>query len=368
MMKVSKFISELIPYVAGKPIEETKRQYQIDQVHKLASNENPLGPSPKALEAARAELSSLNLYPDAGVFNLKKKFSTFLGVGEDQLAFGNGSDELVDILVRIYCEAGDKILTSELAFDTYRLSAQTARCTTDRVPVTPDYRFDLKAMASALTPQHKIVFLTNPNNPTGTYFSAEEFDNFLKALPLKDGPLLVVDEAYFEFARAADYPNTLPLISKYPQLVVLRTMSKIYGLAGLRLGYMVACAETAGFVNKVRKPFNVNSVVQAAACAALEDLDFVNKTRQLTWQGLDYFYKQLEAMGFEFLKSQGNFVLVDMGQKAAPIFETLLTEGLIVRPVANYGLPYHLRISVGTMEQNEKVMKALAQISRRGAV
>lgn len=361
-MKVSEFIKNMTPYVPGKPIEETKRQYGIDQVYKLASNENPLGPSPKALEAIRAALHNLHLYPDGSCYKLRKKFSTKYQVDESWLLFGNGSDEICEFLVRVYCEAGDKILTSHRAFDTYRLSAQAARCETTRVPMTKDYKFDLEAIKKAWTPQHKLIFLTNPNNPTGTYNTKAELDSFLEFFGNREDVLVVIDEAYFEFVRAKDYPSGLEYIRKYNNVITLRTMSKVYGLAGLRLGIAVARPEICEHLNRVRKPFNINSLMQEAAVAALDDEAFLKKTCELTWHGLDYFYRELKELELEYIPSQGNFVLFDTKFDSTSIYEKLLQKGIILRPVKNYDLPTHLRISVGLIHENEKAIKALKDI------
>lgn len=361
-MKVSEYITKLIPYVPGKPIEETQRQYGINEVYKLASNENPLGPSPLALEAIKKNLHLLNLYPDGSCFHLKQKFAEHYKFDADQIIFGNGSDEICDFLVKVYCEPGDKILTSHRAFDTYRLSAQSARCDTTLVPQTADLKFDLEKFKDHWTPKHKLIFLTNPNNPTGTYNTKSEMDDFLSFFGNRDDVIVIIDEAYFEFVRAKDYPDSHEYVRKFSNVLSLRTMSKVYGLAGLRLGALFAHAEITGLINRVRKPFNINSLMQAAAVAALDDQDFVQKTQNLTWQGLDYFYAEFKKMGINYVPSQGNFLLFDTKQDSLKIYEGLLKKGIILRPVRNYDLPTYLRMSVGLEHENQKAIAAIKEV------
>ncbi|MBK9293349.1 MAG: histidinol-phosphate transaminase [Oligoflexia bacterium] len=360
-MKISEYITKLVPYTPGKPIEETKRQYGIKEVIKLASNENPLGPSPLAIDAIKKNLHLLNLYPDGSCFQLKEEISKYYEFRPQNIVFGNGSDELCDFLVRLVCEPGDKILTSHRAFDTYRLSAQVARCDTTFVPQTSDFKFDLKNFKKHWTPKHKLIFLTNPNNPTGTYNTKSEMDAFFEDFGNNNDVIIVIDEAYFEYTRAADYPNSHVYVRKFSNVVSLRTMSKVYGLAGLRLGIMFANEGLCELVNKVRKPFNINSLMQVAAMAALKDIDFLEKTKKLTWQGLDFFYEELKKMNLQYLPSQGNFVLFDTKKDSLEVFEQMLKKGIILRPVKNYDLPTWLRMSVGLMTENEKAISALRE-------
>jgi histidinol-phosphate aminotransferase len=227
--------------------------------------------------------------------------------------------------------------------------------------MTSDFRFNLKEFKNFWTEKHKLIFLTNPNNPTGTYFSKSEFEEFLDFFADKP-TLIIMDEAYFEFVRAKDYPNSMEMIKKYKNLVNLRTMSKVYGLAGLRLGIMTAQPEVVDLINRVRKPFNINSLMQVGAIAALDDVEFIKKTQKLTWDGLDYFYKELEKMGLSYIPSQGNFVLFDVKQKSTDVYEKLLAKGVILRPVKNYGFETYLRMSVGLPHENEKAVAALKEI------
>lgn len=362
-MKVAPEILSLRPYQPGKPISETKRELGLKEVIKLASNESPLGPSESVKEAIAKAVSEIHRYPDGSCFEMRQALSQHYGVESNQLIFGNGSDELVDILVQLYCERGDSVMTSQGAFSAYQISAQSVRAKTIHTPMTKDSRFDLKAMAEQLKsdPSIKLVFLANPNNPTGTYFTAAEFDQFMQVAATKD-IFVVIDEAYLEFVRALDYPNGRACQRKYPNVILLRTMSKVYGLAGLRTGIMIAPAEVCELMNRIRKPFNINSVAQAAVTAAVKDRAHVQKVKDLTWSGLDYYYEQLKAMKLEYLPSQGNFVLFDTGRNGEEMFQALLRKGVILRPVTSYGFPRHLRMSVGLPDENHAAIAALKSV------
>lgn len=366
-MKVSPEILNLIPYKPGKPISETQREYGISKVYKLASNENPLGVSPKALEAVNQAVSRLNLYPDPTFYDLVGKVSELWQLPRNKITIGNGSDELFDLLIRIYCEPGEGILTTEAAFSAYPISAQAARVKTHFVPMKPGLKTDLAAMSEHLKTNRekdkiRLVFIPNPNNPTGTYVPAPEVDAFLKDWGNHDEILIIFDEAYTEFVRAKDYRPALDDMRRYSNVIVTRTMSKIFGLAGLRVGLMAGPEQAVDLINRVRKPFNVNELAQVAAVAALQDSDFIRRTIEITWQGLDYFYKELQKLGVPYVESQGNFVLFDTERDVMPVFESLLRRGVILRPVLNYGFKTHLRMSVGLPEENEAAIKALRDV------
>ena len=365
-MKVSPEIVSLIPYKPGKPISETQREYGLTKVIKLASNENPLGPSPKAVAAIKNLLQQLNRYPDPSSYELTHLLSKKWNFPVNQIGLGNGSDELIDLLVRIYCEPGDGVLTSQAAFSAYEISAQANRAKVHIVPYTKDYKFDLKAMADYFFahPEEKIhlIFIANPNNPTGTYATKSEVSEFLSRLGNREDVLVVFDEAYNEFVRAKDYVNADAFMHQYSNVVALRTFSKIFGLAGLRLGGMVAPKEVIEVFNRVRKPFNVNDLAQVAAVAALQDQEFIAASQQIVWKGLDYFYEKLQKMGLPFIESQGNFVMFDTLRDAAQVNESLLRKGIIMRPIKNYGFPTQLRLSVGLEEENTAAMDALEEV------
>lgn len=362
-MKVTDNFTSLEPYRPGKPISETKRELGLKQVIKLASNESPLGPSQAVLEAIRSNAGEVYRYPDGACFEMRRALMEYFGVEANHLIFGNGSDELVDILCQIYLEPGDSILTSQGAFSAYQISAQSVRAKTITTSLTPDIRFDLDAMAHQLTHNNKIklVFLPNPNNPTGTYFTEDEFQKFMDVASSKD-IYVVLDEAYVEFVRAKDYPSGQGFQRRYKNILLLRTMSKVFGLAGLRIGILIAPPEVIDLMNRVRKPFNINSLAQVAVVAAVRDRAHIQKVKQLTWDGLDYYYSELDGLGLKYLPSQGNFVLFDTGRNGEDVFQAMLKEGVILRPVTSYGFPKHLRMSVGLPEENRAAIAALKKV------
>ena len=366
-MKVSEEILKLTPYKPGKPISETQREYGISDVIKLASNENPLGISDKVKKVLIDAISQTHRYPDASCFELVQKISETWKVPRERIAVGNGSDELIDLLVRIYCEPRESILTSEAAFVAYSVRAGSSRVHVQRTPLTADFRFDLKAMADHLRQNResqkiRLVFIANPNNPTGSYNTKAEVETFLKEFGNSDDVLIVFDEAYTEFVRAKDYQSAQTYMSTYKNIVVLKTLSKIYGLAGLRVGVMLAPPETIDLVNRVRTPFNVNEFAQAAAIAALDDYDFIKRTCEATWQGLDYFYQELKKMGLPYIESQGNFVMFDTLRDVGEVNESLLRRGVILRPIQNYGFQTQLRLSVGLPHENQRAIQALREV------
>lgn len=365
-MRVSKEIFTLIPYKPGKPINETQREYGIKEVYKLASNENPLGMSPKALDAVKSVLNTMNLYPDPSCYNLIQKLSQRWNVPTQCIGVGNGSNEIIDILIRTFCEPGEAILTSQSAFIAYKVCAQAARIKTFMVPLTVNYKFDVKALVqfvkSHQTDQVRMLFIANPNNPTGTYINKIEIEYLLKELQQEKDLLIVFDEAYHEFVRANDYVSCIDYVKQYANVCVVRTFSKVFGLAGLRLGAFVAAPEIVDYYNRVRNPFNVNELAQVAGVAALEDADFIKQSQKVVWEGLDYFYQELRRLGLPYIESQGNFVLFDTLRDVSQMNEELLRRGVIMRPVQAYGFMTHIRLSVGTMKENQIAIKALEEV------
>ncbi|MGE0761750.1 MAG: histidinol-phosphate transaminase [Bdellovibrionales bacterium] len=362
-MKVSSDILSLTPYRPGKPIAEAKRELGLNTVYKLASNENPLGPSPAVVTAIQAELGELHRYPDAACFEMLEAYSQHLKVGKEQIACGNGSNELIDLLIRIYCEPGDAILTSQAAFIAYKIGAQAARVRTVETALTQTGGYDLQAMSAALQKDEKIrlIFIANPNNPTGTYVTQKELEIFLSECA-KRQVLVILDEAYVEFVRAKDYVSGLSLRQKFQNLVVLRTMSKVYGLAGLRVGFAIAAPEVIDLLNRVRNPFNVNQLAQVATVAALKDQGHVRRVLEMTHKGLDALTEAAQQLQLPFFQSQANFLLIDCLQDSEKVFNALLRRGVITRPVKNYGLMTHLRISVGLEEENQAAITGLKAI------
>ncbi|HEX9455065.1 MAG TPA: histidinol-phosphate transaminase [Candidatus Binatia bacterium] len=356
--QVPEYIRSLIPYEPGKPIEEVEREYGIADSVKLASNENPLGPSPKAVAALRAKLDQLHLYPDGDCFYLKNGLAKKHGVAPEQLIFGNGSNEIIELAVRTFLRPGDEAVMAQQAFVVYQLIVQAVGGKSVQVPLR-DYTHDLSAIAAAITPQTRIVFLANPNNPTGTIFRQDEWKKFLAAVSKE--VLLIVDEAYFEYVQDSSYPNSLDYHAEGRAILTLRTFSKLYGLAGLRVGYGVANEQLIALMQRVRQPFNVNAPAQWAALAALDDQDHVDRSLAVNREGMDFLGAEFKKLGLEFVPSHGNFVLVRVG-KGAEVFTQLLRRGVIVRPMAGYKFPEHVRVTVGTMAENQKFIAALREV------
>jgi histidinol-phosphate aminotransferase len=355
---VPEYIRSLIPYEPGKPIEEVEREYGIANSVKLASNENPLGPSPKALAALRAKLDQLHLYPDGDCFYLKAGLAKKLGVAPETLIFGNGSNEIIELAARTFMRAGDEAVMAAQAFVVYQLIVQAVGGKSKQVALR-DYTHDLDAIAAAISPQTRLVFLANPNNPTGTIFRREEWERFLAKVSLD--VLLIVDEAYFEYVQDSNYPDSLKYHQDGRAILTLRTFSKLYGLAGLRIGYGVAPKELIAMMQRVRQPFNVNAPAQWAALAALDDAEHVQRSLAVNRQGLAFLRGEFEKLGLAYVPSQGNFILVRVG-KGQEVFEQLLSQGVIVRPMGGYKFPEHVRVTVGTMEENRKFIAALQKV------
>jgi len=361
MPLVPPYVASLTPYVPGKPIEEVEREYGVTNVAKLASNENALGPSPRAVEAARAAAAKVSLYPDGAAFLLRAALAAKLGVEPREVFVGNGSNELIELLVRTFVLEGEEVLTSAQSFIAYKLAAQAHGRTLVEAPMKARFHYDLDAIKKLLSRRTKLVFLANPDNPTGTWFSEQELLPFLDAVP-KD-TLVVLDEAYVEFVDAPGFQDALALRRKYPNLVVLRTFSKIYGLAGLRLGYGIARPEVVEYVDRVRAPFNVNLVAQAAGVAALDDAAHVELSRALVREERPFLAEGLKALGATVVPSQGNFVFAEFpGRPGKELFEALLHEGVVVRPMGGYGFPAAQRITVGLRVENQRCVAALAKV------
>ncbi len=361
MPLVPPHVASLTPYVPGKPIEEVEREFGVTNVAKLASNENALGPSPLALAAAREAAAKMNLYPDGSAFHLRNALAAKLGVEPREVFVGNGSNELIELLVRTFVLDGEEVLTSAQSFIAYKLAAQAHGRTLVEAPLKARFHYDLDALRKLLSRRTKVVFLANPDNPTGTWFTEQELLPFLDAVP-KD-TLVVLDEAYVEFVDGPGFQDALALRRKYPNLVVLRTFSKIYGLAGLRLGYGLARPDVVEYVDRVRAPFNVNVVAQAAGVAALSDVEHVERTRALVREERPFLAEGLKQVGAVVVPSQGNFVLADFpGRPGKELFEALLREAVVVRPLGGYGFPTAQRITVGLRAENEKCLAALAKV------
>ncbi|MFB9885270.1 histidinol-phosphate transaminase [Balneatrix alpica] len=352
-------VQALHPYVPGKPVDELERELGIRNIVKLASNENPLGPSPKVIEAIQAALPELTRYPDGNGYILKKALADTFALPLNSLTLGNGSNDVLELLARAFAGPGDEVVYSQHAFAVYPISTQAVGAKGVQVPAK-NWGHDLPAMLAAITPATKLVFVANPNNPTGTWLTRTELESFLAEVP--EQVLVVLDEAYTEYVQHPDFPNGLELVQRYPNLVVTRTFSKAYGLASLRVGYAVSHPQVADILNRVRQPFNVDSLALAAAVAALADKDYLAKGVALNTAGMQQFEQGFAKLGLDYIPSVGNFVCVNVGKEAAPVYQALLREGVIVRPVANYGMPTYLRISIGLPEENQRCLDALAKV------
>ncbi|PKO20544.1 MAG: histidinol-phosphate transaminase, partial [Chloroflexi bacterium HGW-Chloroflexi-1] len=360
-VKPQRGLSAIQPYVPGKPIEEVKREYGLTDVIKLASNENPLGASPKVLAALAAALPELNLYPDARSYTLRQAIARCLGVPAKQITVGNGSDGIIREVCVAYLEDGDEVIVSRSSFPVYDISVNVMRGRLVKTPLTADYRLDLTALVAAITDRTRLIFVCNPNNPTGTIVTADEVDAFMAQAP--DHVLVVFDEAYYEFVDAAGYPDTLRYVREgRGNVMVLRTFSKGYGIAGIRLGYGVAQPELLAPMNACKESFSVNRLAQVAGLAALEDDEFLHRTLAMNRAGLAYLYEQLDRLGLNYLESQTNFVLLEVGPGATAVFQALLQKGVIVRSCVGYDLPHWLRVTVGTPEQNARFIAALETV------
>jgi len=353
-------LRNLAVYEPGKPIEETAHELGIDpaEIIKLASNENPLGPSLKAARAMRAALENAHLYPDGSGVSLCKAIAAKLGLATENIILGNGSNEVIEFLGHAFLNPGDDVVTFQYAFIIYKLLA-TAFSVRTIETLCPDYQPDLEATLNAITPKTRLIFIPNPNNPTGTLVSQRAIDRFMSRVP--ENIVVVFDEAYFEFLD--DPPDTLQYVHEERNVVVLRTFSKIHGLAGLRIGYAVARPDVIEVLHKTRQPFNVNSVAQAGALAALNDDAHLRETKRVIDEGRVYLQKQFSVMQIPFVPAVANFVMLNVGDGCA-VFEKLLRRRIIVRPLKGYGLTEWVRISVGTMEQNKKLIAALGDMMR----
>ena len=356
---IRKSVLAVNPYVPGKPLEETKRQLGLKEVIKLASNENPWGPSPKAISAIKRSLSGVNRYPDAQGFYLKKGLANFFGLSLENFVLGNGSDELIDLVIKTLLEADENIVTSEGTFLEYEIIAQVNDRKLKKAPLRY-FKYDLEAMLKLVNKKTKLVFIANPNNPTGTYVTKYEVAEFINALPEK--VVVVFDEAYDAFIDVDDYPNSLSYLKKKKKVIMLKTFSKAYGLAGLRLGYAIAAPELTAYLERVRQPFNVNLLAQVAGVAALEDKDFLAKTRRLTLAGKDFIYQGLSKMGLGYVPSVANFILIDVGRDSQEIFKACLKFGVIIRDMRQYGLANFIRVTIGTPKENQRFLRVLKKV------
>jgi histidinol-phosphate aminotransferase len=348
-------ITALQPYQPGKPIEELERELGISNIIKLASNENPLGPSQAVLAAITQATQDITRYPDGNGFTLKAALAEKYQLDINQITLGNGSNDVLELLARTFVSSSDEVIFSQYAFAVYPLVTQAIGATSVIAPAR-DYGHDLEAMKALITDKTKLIFIANPNNPTGTALAPEKIQDFLQQVP--STVIVVLDEAYVEYTSQT--VNTVEWLKTYPNLVITRTFSKAYGLAALRVGYSLSHANVADVVNRIRQPFNVNSFALAAATAALTDDDYIAQTKQLNDAGMQQF--ELGLQGLDFIPSKGNFICVDVKTDSERVFQALLLKGVITRPIANYGLPQYLRISIGREQDNQRCLDALTMI------
>ena len=353
-------VLEIQPYTPGKPISEVQRELGLTDVVKLASNENSLGPSRKAMEAVRAALGESHLYPDAGCVELKRALAERLGVTTSQIAVGNGSDELLTTVAMALVTPGDEVVFADPSFISYPLVAKRLGAKPVAVPLTPDERHDLPAMAAACTERTRVLFVANPNNPTGTIVRAAEVAEFLGAVP--EHVLVVFDEAYFEYVQVPEYPDSLPLVLQGRGVAVMRTFSKAYGLAGFRVGYMIGPEWLVDAVDRLRHPFNVSSLAQVAALAALDDPEHVAKTVEMNRSGLQRVHRLFDELGMHYADSHATFAWVDTGRPAPELFQAMLRKGVIIRPGHIFGKPTHQRVTIGTPAEMDRFATALEEV------
>lgn len=353
-------VADLRAYIPGKPIDELQRQYGVRDVIKLASNENPLGPSNAVLDAIAQASKEITRYPDGNGFNLKRALAEKYQLAAEQITLGNGSNDVLELVARAFATTNDEVIYSEHAFAVYPIVTKAIGATAVVTPAK-HYGHDLQAMLKAISPRTKIIFIANPNNPTGTWIEPEVIQTFLEKVPEK--VIVVLDEAYIEYLENSI--NTVSWLQDFHNLVITRTFSKAYGLAGLRVGYALSHPEVADLLNRVRQPFNVNTLAQVAAIAALDDENHLQQSRKLNTAGMEQLINGFEKMGLSYIPSKGNFITVNVHSNTVEVNEELLQEGIIVRPVANYGLPQYLRVSIGLEAENQRLLTALSRILGR---
>ena len=351
-------VAGLLPYQPGKPIEELERELGIHNIIKLASNENPLGTGHKA-RTVLEQPSDVSRYPDGNGFRLKAALATYHGVGADQITLGNGSNDVLELIARSILTPAHEAIFSQHSFAVYQLVTQAAGARAVAAPAR-DWGHDAEAMLQTVTGRSRLMFIANPNNPTGTWLCGKELHKLLQSVP--DDLVVVVDEAYFDYVEDPEYPDSMKWLRDFPNLVVTRTFSKVHGLAGLRIGYGISHRDLADLMNRVRQPFNVNTLALAAAEAALQDTTHVEKSVRVNRAGMQQLIAGFEELGLAYIPSAGNFICVDLKKPAQKIYDNLLHEGVIVRPIANYGMPNHLRVTIGLPEENSRFLTALGKI------
>lgn len=355
-------ILKVKPYIPGKPIEDVKRELGLKRVVKLASNENPYEPSPKVLRAIAAASKTINRYPDGACFYLRRELAGHLGVKEDQLIFGNGSDEIIVLAVRAYVGQGDEVVIAQPSFLIYEIASLLEGAKIRQVPLI-NFRYDLAGMKKAVTSKTKIIFIGNPDNPAGTYIPRESLEEFISEI--RRNVIVFIDEAYFEYVHEKDYPSGIEFLKSSPNVIVTRTFSKMYGLAGLRVGYGIASAQIIDHLNRAREPFNVNSLAQAAAIASLKDKKYYRGIAKLVEEERAFLYKSFEAIGVRYEPSFTNFILVKVNMDSSSVAQGLMKRGVIVRDMKVWGMDQYVRVTIGSKEENRLFIRALKEVLRK---
>jgi histidinol-phosphate aminotransferase len=357
-----KGVPDIKPYIPGKPIEEVKRELGIEgEIIKLASNENPLGVSPKAKEAIQNHLDECHLYPDGGGFALRRKIADKFDITPEQIALGTGSSEAIELILKAFVERDEEVIAGAKGFAMYRVGPMIVGCKGVYIPEKEDNRHDLNGMLNAISGKTKLIFIDNPANPLGTMLTRDELKKFLDAVP--QNVLVVLDEAYNEYVSDPDFPDSLnDFFPHMNNLIILRTFSKIYGLASMRIGYVIAHPDIISLINKVRQPFNTARLAQIGAIAAIDDEEHIKRSKELNDKGKEYLYQELDKMGLSYTKSYTNFILVEVEKDAKEVFLELQKKGVVIRPMNGYGMPTCIRITVGTQPQNQKFIQKLKEV------
>jgi histidinol-phosphate aminotransferase len=354
-------VTNIKPYVPGKPVDEVERELNITGIIKLASNENPLGPSPKALEAINKAAKDSNIYPDQNCFELTRILADKLNLSPDNVFIGNGSDEVMLCAALAYISAGDEVVVSLNTFSTYETVSRLMEASIIKVNLK-DFTYDLAAMQKMIGPKTKMVFICNPNNPTGTIVNQAQLDQFIDRLPPE--VVVIIDEAYGEYVKSKEFPDTIKYVKEKKNVIITRTFSKIHGIAGLRVGYGIAKPEIIKYLNLVRLPFSVNRIGQLAAAASLSESEHVRASIKNNEDGKTYLYESLDKLGIKYLKTEANFIMINVDDDADGMFIKLMRSGVIIRPLQSFGLPGAIRVTVGTPDQNKKFIKALGEALR----
>ncbi len=359
---VRKNILNMEPYLPGKPIKEVQRELGIKNIIKLASNENPLGPSKRVVAAIQRNLFEINRYPEGSGFCLRQALSKKLKINSQNLILGNGTDELIELIGKTFINCSDEIIVSEGAFIRYKMAGDLMDCKVMSVPMK-DFTHDLAGIKKAITSRTKVIFIANPNNPTGTYVNKKDLANFMDGIP--SNLLVVFDEAYYEYVQEKDYPQTILYVKQGRNVIVLRTFSKIYSLAGLRIGYGISTSEIIDYLNRIRPPFNTNSLAQVSAEAALDDSNHLKRSIEMVIKGKKLLCKNFDQMGLSYIPSAVNFILVNVRENGKNIFNKLLHEGVIVRSMEEYGFNSYIRVTVGLEKENRKFLKAFKKVMKQ---